>query len=162
MINLYSMQFGLLATLGSIGIQLSMLLTMLFFVRPSVDSCPVDPETNDSITNEQQNIWWFYVIFHGFTGILMIMRERNANADHNYIYNIIMQIINIVQIALLCYTMQIIFVDQTEIFATCLDGAIAMPLSYQKFSIWLTIEAGMIVAVVMTNAIFLALRAIFE
>lgn len=113
MINLYSMQFGLLATLGSIGIQLSMLMTMLFFVRPSADNCPVDPETNDLITKEQQNIWWCYVIFHGITGTLMVLRERNANAGHNYIYNIIMQIINIVQIALLCYTMQIIFVDQT-------------------------------------------------
>jgi hypothetical protein len=58
--------------------------------------------------------------------------------------------------------MQIIFVEQTSYLATCLDGAEAMPLSYQKFSVWLVCEAGMNLAIIITNVIFLALRALFE
>jgi hypothetical protein len=36
-----------------------------------------------------------------------------------------------------------------------------MPLSYQKFQIWLVIEAGLILSIIATNALFLFLRALF-
>jgi uncharacterized protein YpmB len=35
-----------------------------------------------------------------------------------------------------------------------------MPLSYQKFQIWLVIEAGLILSIIITNALFLFLRAL--
>jgi hypothetical protein len=43
------MQGGLLATLGSIGIQFALFLCMAIFVRPSQDACLIDPETNEEI-----------------------------------------------------------------------------------------------------------------
>jgi hypothetical protein len=49
MINLYSMQFGLLATLGSIGIQFALFFTMCFFVRIARDACTIDPDINQEI-----------------------------------------------------------------------------------------------------------------
>jgi hypothetical protein len=35
-----------------------------------------------------------------------------------------------------------------------------MPLAYQKFQIWLVIEAGMILSIFLTNMVFLFLRAL--
>lgn len=93
----------------------------------------------------------------------MIKRELNENASINYVYEFVMQIANIFQIALLCATMQNLFVSQTEIYSTCLvdSDTNMMPLGYQKFQMWLAIEAGLIMAVIAVNSVFLFLRALF-
>jgi hypothetical protein len=36
-----------------------------------------------------------------------------------------------------------------------------MPLSYQKFQIWLLIEAGLILSIITTNSRFFSVRALF-
>jgi hypothetical protein len=132
MINLYSMQFGLLATLGSIGIQAAMFLTMMIYVRPAKDACPIDTELNDEIYSNQRTIWWCYSIFHLVCAIFMALRELNNNSNLNTIYEIVMLIFNMGQIGLLCQTMQAIFVDQSFIYISCLDGQQTpeMPLQY--------------------------------
>lgn len=132
MINLYSMQFGLLATLGSIGIQAAMFFTMVFYVRVAQDACPIDSELNELIVSSQSVIWWWYAVFHFLVAITMTLREINDTPDHNVFYEIFMVALNITQIGLLCKTMQQIFVEQELIYQTCLvDQDIKeMPLNY--------------------------------
>ena len=92
----------------------------------------------------------------------MALREMNDTAGHNWAYETVMNLINIAQIGLLCKTMQQIFVDEEAIYSTCLAGQATneMPLNYQKFQIWLVIEAGMIMSIFLTNMLFLFLRAL--
>lgn len=92
----------------------------------------------------------------------MTLREINDTAGHNWAFETVMNILNIAQIGLLCKTMQQIFVDEEVIYLTCLAGQETneMPLNYQKFQIWLVIEAGMIMSIFLTNMIFLFLRAL--
>jgi len=47
MINVYSMQMGLLATLGSIFIQIAMFFAMVFCVRVADDACLIDSVINE-------------------------------------------------------------------------------------------------------------------
>ena len=107
-------------------------------------------------------IWWCYASFHFLCGLAMALREMNDTAGHNWAYETVMNLINIAQIGLLCKTMQQIFVDEEAIYSTCLAGQATneMPLNYQKFQIWLVIEAGMIMSIFLTNMLFLFLRAL--
>jgi hypothetical protein len=68
---------------------------MIFYVRVPVDVCLIDPELNQTIYDEQNQIWWIYTIFHLIAALVMIFRERNEIAEVNYLYEITMQIINI-------------------------------------------------------------------
>ena len=111
MINLYSMQFGLLATLGSITIQFALFFTMVFKVRVAKDACLIDSEINEEIHSDQSIIWWCYAFFHFICGIAMSLRELNDTADHNYIFEVVMNVLSLAQIGLLCKTMQTICVD---------------------------------------------------
>jgi hypothetical protein len=41
----------------------------------------------------------------------MSLRELNDSPDHNYIFEVVMNVLTIAQIGLLCLTMQSIFVE---------------------------------------------------
>ena len=41
----------------------------------------------------------------------MSLRELNDTADHNYIFEVVMNVLSLAQIGLLCKNMQAIFVD---------------------------------------------------
>ena len=135
MINLYSMQFGLLATLGSITIQFALFFTMVFKVRVAKDACLIDSEINKEIHSDQSIIWWLYAFFHFTCGIVMSLRELNDNPDHNEGFEVVMNFFSLFQIGLLCETMQAIFVDEKNFYSTCLtdQDTNKMPLNYQKF-----------------------------
>jgi hypothetical protein len=120
MINLYSMLFGLHATLGSITIQFAMFITMVFFVRVAKDACLIDTENNEIIHREQSIIWWCYAFFHFVCGIAMALREINNEPNDNYLFETGMNVLSLFQTGLLCKTTQAIFVDQEIIYSTCL------------------------------------------
>ena len=135
MINLYSMTFGLLATLGSITIQFALFFTMVFKVRVAKDACLIDSEINEEIHSDQSIIWWCYAFFHFICGIAMSLRELNDEPKHNYIFEVGMKVLSIFLIGLLSKTMQAIFVDEENFYSTCLadQDTNKMPLNYQKF-----------------------------
>lgn len=162
MINLYSMQFGLLATLGSIGIQAALFFTMVIFVRPEKDMCPFNADLGGKIYADQVSLFWTFLIFHFLVALILALRERNDDVDLNLYFEIALVTLNIIQIGLLCKTMQEIFVEQASIYEACLgDQAVKeMPLGYQKFQVWLVIEAGLIFSIIITNGLFLVLRAL--
>jgi hypothetical protein len=81
----------------------------------------------------------------------------------SHLFEIMMVTLNVTQIGLLCYTMQLIFVQQKDIYDLCADPATQeMPLDYQKFQVWLVVEAGMIAAIILSNCLFLFLRSFFH
>jgi hypothetical protein len=99
------MLFGLLATLGSPGIQAAMFFTIAFFVRVPKDACPLDADLNEQIYNNQSTIWWCYAIFHFLVAITMILNEFSYKSDSKHYYKILMIPLSITQIVLLCQTM---------------------------------------------------------
>jgi len=111
MINLYSMQFGLLATLGSITIQFALFFTMILKVRVAKDACLIDSDINEEIHSDQSIIWCLYALFHLICGIVMSLRELNDTPDHNVGFEVAMNCLSLTQICLLCKTMQTICVD---------------------------------------------------
>jgi hypothetical protein len=135
MINLYSMQFGLLATLGSITIQFALFFTMVIKVRVAKDACLIDSEINEEIHRDQSIIWWCNAIFHFICGIAMSLRELNDTANDNYIFEVGMNLLSLIQIGLLCKTTQTIFVDEENFYSICLadQETNKMPLNYQNF-----------------------------
>jgi hypothetical protein len=88
------LQFGLLATLGSLGTQFALFFTMVVFVRPVKNPCDTicdDGITDDSslsccpastvlILREQTNwFYWSLMIFHLCTAIVKVLKEKTKD-----------------------------------------------------------------------------------
>lgn len=80
MIFTYSLQFGLRATLGAIGTQFAMFLTILFFVKPAPDGVVGgSTEENQMIYQQQAGFWWVLLIYHFSTFAVMLWRELDVS-----------------------------------------------------------------------------------
>jgi hypothetical protein len=127
------MQYGLLATMSSIGMQAALLITIYFAVNPTTNGCTNDPTLNDEINSNQEGLWLNYVLLHGVCSVVMIARELVPIPSVNTFLEMIIQVATIWQVIILCFTLQFLFIYQPSIHDTCWSEGEVTPLAYQQF-----------------------------